>query len=134
MSRFRRAGGWMMGLGMVVLLGAGASAQVAVFQQPLPPGTDPDGKKDGQKTSQFSAVKLIENSVYRQYINVARDAIKDAVVTKDEKSAHEAWIAAVTALQKILDTPEDFYVQVREKDNAGREVLRWTSVKYEASN
>lgn len=71
----------------------------------------------------LAPVKLIENTMYRQYINVVRDSIKD-----------KAWGDAVTALQKILDTKEDFYVQVRERDKSGREVIRWTSVKFEAAN
>lgn len=130
MSKSRRVGMWILGLGAIGLLGGAAVAQIAVQVQiqpgipvPLPVDDGAVPKKDGQKTSQFSAVKLIENSQYRQYINVARDSIKD-----------KAWESAVTALQVILDTQEDFYVQVREKDNQGREVLRWTSVKFEAQN
>src|SRR6478735_9126344 len=57
----------------------------------MPPGGMADPKKP--VVQQFSAVKLIENSIYRQYVNVARDSIKD-----------QAWGDAVTALQKILDT------------------------------
>jgi outer membrane protein assembly factor BamB/tetratricopeptide (TPR) repeat protein len=124
-----RSLGWWLGLSAGLALGSAVLAQVVIEQpvqigpggMPLPPGKE--GKTDGTKTSQFSAVKLIENSQYRQYINAARAAIKD-----------EAWNDAVTALQKILDTQEDSYVQVREKDNQGREVLRWTSVKFEAQN
>jgi outer membrane protein assembly factor BamB len=77
----------------------------------------------GGTSTQYSAIKLTEKSEYRQFINVARDCIKD-----------KAWNDAVTALQAILDNKEDFYVQVRDKDLKGEEVLRWTSVKYEANN
>ena len=73
--------------------------------------------------AQYSAIKLVENSDLRQYINVARDCIKD-----------KAWNDACTAIQSILDKKEDFYVQVREKDPSGKETLRWTSVKFEANN
>ncbi|MEI7684974.1 MAG: PQQ-binding-like beta-propeller repeat protein, partial [Planctomycetota bacterium] len=128
MSRSRRVGLWVLGIGALGLLGGAAMAQIAVQFQPggpvaLPVDDIGAPKKNGPKTSQFSAVKLIENSTYRQYINVARDSIKD-----------KAWNDAVTALQKILDTQEDFYVQVREKDNQGRDAMRWTSVKFEAQN
>lgn len=129
----RRIGTWLVGSSLMALLTGVATGQIAIQLQPgapavngrpLPnPAADDAGAKGGDGTSQFSAVKLIENSTYRQYINVARDSIKD-----------EAWNDAVTALQKILDTEEDFYVQVREKDNLGREVVRWTSVKFEARN
>lgn len=87
-------------------------------------------KKDGPKSSQFSAVKLIENSNYRQYINVATEAIAGGKRT----GSQEEWNVAVTVIQKILDTPEDYYVQIRERDNLGREFVRWASVKFEALN
>jgi outer membrane protein assembly factor BamB len=116
--------------GLLSLWTASASAQLAPVQiqaQPLPGGPGvpggPNAKNDDGKSNQFSAVKLIENTIYRQYLNVARDAIGD-----------KAWDDAITALQKILDTKEDNYVQVREKDASGREVLRWTSVKFAANN
>ena len=118
--------------GLLALWSTSATGQVIIQAQPLPaqlPGGPfgPNGKKETKegegRSNQFSAVKLIENTVYRQYINVARDSIKD-----------KAWDDAITALQKILDTKEDNYVQVREKDASGREVLRWTSVKFAANN
>src|SRR5256885_1536041 len=116
--------------GLLVLWSTSAPGQpgqvVQVQFQPIGPGIPPNAKKDGKdegKSTQFSALKLIENTVYRQYINVARDSIKD-----------KAWPDAITALQKILDTKEDHYVQVREKDASGREMLRWTSVKFAANN
>jgi outer membrane protein assembly factor BamB len=83
---------------------------------------NPNGKP-GESGSQFSAIKLTEKSEYRQFIEVARDCIKD-----------KEWNDAVTALQKILDHDEDFYVRVKDKNDRGREIERWTSVKFEANN
>jgi outer membrane protein assembly factor BamB/tetratricopeptide (TPR) repeat protein len=117
--------------GLLAVWSTPAPAQVIQIQAqpapaPFPPG-GPGGKKEAKdnegKSNQFSAVKLIENTVYRQYVNAARDAIQD-----------KAWDDAITILQKILDTKEDNYVQMREKDPSGREVLRWTSVKFAANN
>jgi outer membrane protein assembly factor BamB/tetratricopeptide (TPR) repeat protein len=85
------------------------------------PGTTPPG---GGTAAHFSAIKLVEKSEYRQYIDVAREAIRD-----------KAWNDVVTALQLILDNKEDYYVRVKDRDKrTGREVERWTSVKYEANN
>lgn len=89
-------------------------------KKPAPPAPNPG---TGGTAAQFSSIKLIEKSEFRQYINVARDCIKD-----------KAWQDAVTALQTILDNKEDFYVQVREKDASGKEITRWASVKFEANN
>ncbi|MCI0684343.1 MAG: PQQ-like beta-propeller repeat protein [Gemmataceae bacterium] len=89
------------------------------MKQPGMPGT-PEG--EGVSTH-FSAVKLVEKSEYRRFIEVARDCIKG-----------KEWNDAVTALQVILDNAEDYYVQVRDRDLSGKEFLRWTSVKYEANN
>jgi outer membrane protein assembly factor BamB/tetratricopeptide (TPR) repeat protein len=73
---------------------------------------------------QFSALRLAEKSEYRQYINVARDCIKD-----------KAWNDACTALQTILDNDKDFYVRIKEQDpRTHRETERRTSVKFEANN
>ncbi len=131
MLRLRRAGMWTFGLGIVGLLGGLAVAQNAVpvqFQPVQPGGIMPGGKekvpgKPGEKSSQFSAIKLIEDSKYRGYINTARGLIKG-----------QQWEDSVKVLQAILNTKEDFYVQIREKDDHGREVLRWTSVRFEAQN
>ena len=129
----------LLAAGLLALSSTTAPGQVFQFQaqiqvQPAPfPPVGPGGKKDGKdgegKSNQFSAVKLIENTDYRRYLNVARDAIKGGIATGDAKD----WDEAITALQKILDTKEDFYVQVREKDASGREILRWTSVKFAAN-
>ena len=119
--------------GLVALWSTSASGQVIQIQaQPLPaqlPGRPfgANGKKEVKegegRSNQFSAVKLIENTIYRGYVTAARDAMRD-----------KAWDPAITVLQKILDTKEDNYVQVREKDAWGHEVLRWTSVKFAANN
>jgi outer membrane protein assembly factor BamB/tetratricopeptide (TPR) repeat protein len=106
----------------------GGGGAVKVFQGPggvigLPggPGTTPPA---GGTASHFSAIKLIEKSEYRQYIDVAREAIRD-----------KAWNDVVTALQLILDNKEDYYVRVKDRDaRTGRQIERWTSVKYEANN
>lgn len=96
---------------------------VAVAAQPfLQPGEPAPSPGTGALSSQFSALKIVEEPKFRQIINVARDCIKD-----------KAWSDAVTALQTILDSKQDHYVQVREKDASGREVMRWTSVKFEAN-
>jgi len=85
------------------------------------PGQVQPGNTSG---NQFSAIKLVEKTEYRQFINVARDCIHD-----------KQWSDAVTALQTILDNAEDFYVQVKERDRrTGQEEVRWTSVKFEANH
>jgi outer membrane protein assembly factor BamB len=130
MFRSRRIVRLAMGLAVVELVGSVAVGQVVVqFEaKKAEVAGKGDAKKDGQKTSQFSAVKLIENSNYRQYISVARDAIAAGKLNGNPKE----WNDACTVLQKILDTQEDFYVLVPERDTLGREVMRWTSVKFEA--
>jgi outer membrane protein assembly factor BamB len=86
-----------------------------------PGGVVPGSQGTG---NQFSAIRLAEKSEYRQYIDVARDCIKD-----------KAWNDACTALQTILDNKEDFYVRIKDRDpRTGREKERRTSVKYEANN
>jgi tetratricopeptide (TPR) repeat protein len=125
----------ILGLALIAVLGWAAcdmaQGQVrievkggAIMAQPLPANVPPSpSPKKGQSASMYSAIKLVEKSEYRQFINVARDCIKD-----------KAWNDAVTALQSILDNKEDFYVQVKERDAHGREVSRRTSVKFEANN
>jgi outer membrane protein assembly factor BamB/tetratricopeptide (TPR) repeat protein len=109
-----------------------AQVQGKVVFQPIGPGGGMPGmpggpmggdKAGGSVASQLSGIKIIEKSEFRQVINVARDCVKD-----------KAWEEAVTALQALLDNKEDHYVQVRDKDAQGKEVLRWTSVKFEANN
>lgn len=119
-SRARLAWVGSAAAGMAILVGSLAEAQIRrrppVFGTPPPPLNQP---ADGQ---QFSAIKLVEKSEFRQFINVAQECIKD-----------KAWNDAITALQTILDSKDDFYVRVREKDAVGRETVRWTSVKMEAN-
>jgi outer membrane protein assembly factor BamB len=77
-----------------------------------------------QTGNQFSGIKLVEKTEYRQFINVARDCIHDKL-----------WNDAVTALQTILDNPEDYYIEIKERDKrTGKDEARWTSVKFEANN
>jgi outer membrane protein assembly factor BamB len=136
MSRLARFGILALFLGFVALLGAGAVGQEKKMEV-APAGfgkktttEKKEEKKDGPKSAQFSAIKLIENSQYRNWINVATQAIAAGKRTGDP----EEWRVAVTVIQKILDTPEDFYVQIREKDAQNREFVRWASVKFEALN
>jgi outer membrane protein assembly factor BamB len=94
--------------------------QNAIKRMPVP-GSQP--KAGARDAAALSSIKIVEESKYRQVINVARDCIKD----KD-------WAQAVKALQTILDIQGDNYVQVRETDASGQPTLRWTSVKFEANN
>jgi tetratricopeptide (TPR) repeat protein len=111
-------------LGTGLFLATPAEGQL-VITQPAgnPPKVLPKSGDGGTLSSQFSAIKLVENSNFRQYLNVARDCIKD-----------KAWQDAVTALQTILDNKEDFYAQVTEVGRDGKKTQRWTSVKFEANN
>ena len=97
-------------------------AQPVIIQPGGPIGKDP-GTGTGSTAAQLSAIKIVENSDFRKAINLARDCVKD-----------KAWEEAVTALQAMLDNKEDHYVQVRDRDAAGKETMRWTSVKFEANN
>jgi len=102
-------GGWLVGL-----------AEGQIRRRPPFVGVNPSTTTGSGQ--QFSAIKLIEKSEFRQYIEVAQACIKD-----------KAWNDAVTALQAMLDSKEDFYVRVKEKDPTGRESVRWTSAKTEAN-
>jgi len=124
----------ILGLGLMAgLLGWGVPVHGQKMKRPpfvvqpgdfLPMGAQPDGSTTpGTTAAQFSAIKLEDKSEYRVKINAARDCISD----KD-------WPATATVLQGILDTPENFYVQIREKDSHNKETLRWTSIKFEANN
>ena len=127
----RLAGG--LGLIAIAIIGAGlllsrpAQGQVVqktVIATPVPLAPVPPKVDAGTPlAAQFSGVRLTENSSFRQYLNVARDCIKD-----------KAWQDAVTALQTILDNKEDFYAQVTEVGPDGKKARRWTSVKFEANN
>ncbi len=132
MANNRRLAG-VLGLIGIVILGASlfvsgpAQAQLVqkmVIATPVPLGPVPPKVDAGTPlAAQFSGVRLTENSSFRQYLNVARDCIKD-----------KAWQDAVTALQTILDNKEDFYAQVTEVGPDGKKAQRWTSVKFEANN
>jgi outer membrane protein assembly factor BamB/tetratricopeptide (TPR) repeat protein len=106
--------------------------------RPGGPGGPPGQPGQGGTASQFSAIKLVEKSEYRSYIEAATDAIKDArqYLKKGRgDEASKAWNDAVTVLQTILDTKEDYYVKVHDREaRTGREVERWASVKFEANN
>jgi outer membrane protein assembly factor BamB len=123
------AGGMLALIGWVVT--DGVVGQVIQIGGGLQPAGGPNGMpvaKDANGVgsslaSQLSSVKIIEKSELRQAINVARDCVRD-----------KAWEEGVTVLQSLLDNKEDHYVQVRDRDAHGREMLRWTSVKFEANN
>jgi outer membrane protein assembly factor BamB/tetratricopeptide (TPR) repeat protein len=102
-----------------------AIAQPGVVIQPggIMQPVDPGKTTGGSAASQLSSIKIIESSEHRRVINVARDCVRD-----------KAWEEGVTLLQTLLDSKEDHYVQVRDKDAQGRETTRWTSVKFEANN
>lgn len=88
-----------------------------IKKQPQP---QPDPSKSG---TQWSAVRLIENSDLQTYIVVAQKCMED-----------KAWNDAVEALQKILDNKEDYYVKVKSRDPiTGEEKERSASVKLEAN-
>ena len=121
----------VLGLALTVgLLGWGLPSHGQVIKRPFPvvqpfPGIPvPDVPAPNPTTvAQFSAIKLEDKYEYRGRIDLARDKISD----KD-------WTDAAIALQNLLDTSENFYVQIRDKDSRGKETLRWTSIKFEANN
>src|ERR1700730_7135292 len=118
------AGGMLGLIGLIVtdvvvgqqVIKVQAVAQPGDFAQPIPPNQPPGTGPGSSIAAQLSSVKIIEKSEFRQVINVARDCVKD-----------KAWEEGVTALQALLDNKEDHYVQVRDRDAQGREMLRWTS-------
>lgn len=107
----------------VVAIGTWAS-DFAVGQPGFPP-VDPTGKgaKTNASASGLSSIKILEDSRFRQVVNVGRDCIKD-----------KEWNQAVQALQAVLNEKTDNFVQITETDASGRENARWTSVKFEANN
>src|SRR5947207_2734130 len=83
---------------------------------PLGPGVNP--------ATQFSGIKLIESTEYRNVIDAARAAVLDALLYEKQgkaDAANRAWNDAITAVQTVLDTKEDFYVQVRERQPNGQD-------------
>jgi outer membrane protein assembly factor BamB len=136
MIRIRRAAGILVFVGLISALGLSLTSPADGQVQPgmkakFGPGMPKD---DGTPGLQYSAIKLIEKSEYRQYVQAAQAAIKDAQKSTNPVDKQRAWDDAVTVLQTILDNKEDFYVSVRQKDAQGQETARWTSVKFEANN
>lgn len=128
MVRTRRwgalAGGAAATLSAVLLLTQTGIGQIVIGPGGRPmPGQPGQPTKGGSSAAGLSSIKIVEKSEFRQVINVARDCVKD----KD-------WAQAVKALQTVLDSKEDHYVQVRDDDATGRQTMRWTSVKFEANN
>lgn len=109
-------------LGQIAVGAKVAGGRMVAQPEPFPGGGG-GGGGSGTLSAQFSGIKLVENSELRQFITAARDCIKD-----------KAWNDACTALQELLNKKEDSYVQIREKDASGKEILRWTSVKFTANN
>lgn len=115
------AGGTAAVLTAALLLTQTGIGQIVIGPDGRPVNGQPT--KNGSSAAGLSSIKIVEKSEFRQVINVARDCVKD----KD-------WPQAVKALQTVLDSKEDHYVQVRDSDATGRQTLRWTSVKFEANN
>ncbi|MBI3823680.1 MAG: PQQ-binding-like beta-propeller repeat protein [Planctomycetes bacterium] len=123
MNRMRQVAA-LLGIFVVVVALVGPFAeqgQALAKKKFLPP--DPPIPVGGGTSSGLSSIKIIEDSTQRRVIQVGRDCIRD----KD-------WEQAIQALQPLLELPKDFYVQIKENDGSGREVARWTSVKFEANN
>src|SRR5438105_8537801 len=104
---------------------AAGQAKIEMKKEIQVKGTVAVPTKTGDGTtlsSQYSAVKLSENTTFRGYLNAARACVLD----KD-------WKEAVTAVQLILDSQEDFYARIEEVGPDGNKAQRWTSVKFEAN-
>jgi tetratricopeptide (TPR) repeat protein len=129
------AGGTLLVLALGWLM-AGPAAGQKVMKKRVAVGFAADMPAGGSP-SQYSAIRLVEKSEYRAFINAATEAIKDAIKEQKEgrnDAASKDWNEAVTALQTILDNKDDFYAQVKQRDTHGQETVRWTSVKFEANN
>jgi len=86
--------------------------------------TDPKKPVEEKLGNQFSAIKLVENPEFQEYISIADDFVKD-----------KNWKNAAKALQEILDSDKDYYAQVKRKDpRTNEDKAHWVSVKYEANN
>jgi hypothetical protein len=101
-------------LGIVLAWGGHAAGQKD------PPKIPPSAAGPGE----LSAVKFVESPEWRRVLNVGRDCIKDG-----------DWKQAAEALQAVLEEKKDHYVKMLERDpaDAKKEIVRWTSVKYEAN-
>jgi len=110
----------LVGFAILGLFTGQGVGQFEVQPQPQPKGQPTPG---GGNSSGLSSIKIIEDSNFRRVINVGRDCIKD-----------KEYGQAVTALQAVLVEKKDHYVQIYERDSIGRDVPRWTSVKFEANN
>ncbi len=114
---------WAVVLGLVLVAMAvstdGSIGQI--MKQPLPPQPGPGNTGTGD----FSSIKIIEDPRYTKAITAGEDLIRD-----------KQWSDAVKALQAILDTKEDVYVRLHDRDPLGsrKETIRWTSVKFAANN
>src|SRR5262245_26801186 len=148
-------GSWVPAVGLTLALTASAAAQQVIKAQPVGgPGMPAGGMMGGpgmgkggplpappgsntNRATQFSGIKLIESTEYRNVIDAARAAVLDALLYEKQgkaDAANRAWNDAITAVKTGLDTKEDFYVQVRERQPNGQDTVRWASVKFEANN
>ena len=84
-----------------------AQKKVAVqFQPGDQPGIDPlNPKKEEKLGPQFSAIKLIENAEFQEYITLTSEYIRD-----------KNWPAALAALKPILESPKDYFAEVKRTD------------------
>ncbi len=73
------------------------------------------------KARQYSSLKFQENFGAKQKIRVASEALKD-----------QGWDDCVTALQYVLNEPSDSFIEMKEKDANGRDIVKSVSVRFEA--
>src|SRR5205823_13882499 len=83
--------------------------------QAAPPATDP-----GPENEFTDAITLPTDRTVKKRLEAARD----------NYIQFEAWSDAANLLQRILDSKEDVFVQVRQKNE---EKVRWVSAKAEAN-
>ncbi len=122
-NMFTKRGWLMVVLALVTTVGVGVlTGNFAVGQIVKQPIGLPAPTGNGSAAG-LSSIKIVEDSRFRQVINVGRDCIKD-----------KEWNQAVQALQAVLNEKKDNFVQITETDAAGRDNTRWTSVKFEANN
>jgi hypothetical protein len=115
----------LLGLAVIglTILGLFTGQSTGQIIQPGMPAQPKQPNPGGGNSSNHSSIKITEDSNFRRVINVGRDCIKD-----------KEYGQAVQALQAVLNEKKDHYVQIFERDAAGQDQARWTSVKFEANN
>jgi outer membrane protein assembly factor BamB/tetratricopeptide (TPR) repeat protein len=91
--------------------------------KPLPGGPAPAVTTSDSDNEFTDAITLPTDRQVKKRLEAARD----------NYIKYEAWADAVTLLQKILDSKEDVFVQVRQPDGNGQEKVRWVSAMAEAN-